>query len=85
MIHPPKVNKAIRLKRRRREITASEKRSALLPFEQLPGGDAGGPDGEEEGEGGRAQQLSRHDDGHCCHCVEPDDLAINFLKTLAEK
>ena len=33
-----------------------------LPFKQLPGLSAGGQGGEEEGEGGPAQQLSRHDD-----------------------
>ena len=38
-----------------------------LPFEQLPGMSAGGQGGEEEGEGGPAQQLSRHDDGHYYH------------------
>ena len=58
---------------------------AHLPFEQLPGGVAGGPGGEEEGEGGRAQQLSRHDGGHCCHCLKSNNLAINFLETWREK
>ena len=52
-----------------------------LPFKQLPGGGAGAPGGDEEGEGGRAQQLSRHDDGHCYHCPRLHNLAINFLKT----
>ena len=54
-------------------------------MEQLPGGVGGGPGGEKEGEGGRAQQLSRHDDGHCSHCLKKNNLAINFLKTLREK